>query len=121
MLGERRQRISTSFAIQPLTETFGFERLTGALLYPLTHPRPHPRDDRQQLPVRLCHHPQALVEQDGARDEVMHWSMERILVMATLFCAVPGGALEAFAGNRDRTARTGGACTPPAFLSSART
>ena len=32
------------------TEVFGSERLTGALLDRLTHPRPHPGDERRELP-----------------------------------------------------------------------
>ena len=42
--------VTTNLPLDEWTEVFGSERLTGALLDRLTHPRPHPGNERRQLP-----------------------------------------------------------------------
>ncbi len=49
--------ITTNLPFDEWTEVFGSERLTGALLDPLTQPRPHPPDERRELqaqPEQTC-------------------------------------------------------------------
>ena len=68
MLSQRYERGSTmvtsNLPFAEWTEVLGSERLTGALLDRLTPPRPHPGDERRQLPPQAeqtpTHHVQLL-------------------------------------------------------------
>ena len=44
--------VTTNLPFDEWAEVFGSERLTGTLLDRLTHPRPHPGDERRQLPAQ---------------------------------------------------------------------
>ena len=43
--------VTTNLPFDEWTEVFGSERLTGALLDPPHPPRPHPGDERRELPA----------------------------------------------------------------------
>ena len=55
--------ITSNLPFDEWTEVFGSERLTGAILDRLTPPRPHPRDERRELPPAPEPQRQRLIKQ----------------------------------------------------------